>query len=146
MLQLAIDNAIDSPKYRCGCLCLSCCDTNSTTGDQVCRTPTDTDPCQGWETCEESDDAQCGLQYSNAEQAAFCAIASPSIWPAMVSLPSEGYLAQPYSPNAAILMTGEDPVLAQDWTLFPNPNATAEDNQAAANFFAQGQQTVRVIQ
>ena len=43
-------------------------------------------------------------------------------------------------------MTGEDPLLAQDWTLFPNPNATAEDNQAAANFFAQGQQTVRVIQ
>ena len=92
-----------------------------------------------------ADETKCGFQYSNAGQVGFCAIPTPSIWPAMVSVPSEGYLAHPYSPNTEILMTGEDPSLAQDWTLFPNPNATAADTQAAATFFAQGQETVRII-
>jgi ABC-type multidrug transport system ATPase subunit len=141
VLQKVINNALDKPDNRCGCLCLSCCSTPSNGGPQTCRVPTTEDPCQGWEDCQEYDTNQCGFQYSDADQAGFCAVPSPSIWPALFSIPSPGYLAHPYSPKGAVLVTGQDETLVNSLNLFADPNITAADTTAAANFAALGQET-----
>jgi ABC-type multidrug transport system ATPase subunit len=103
--------------------------------------PTIEDPCRAWEDCEEYDESQCGFQYSDAEQAGFCAVPNPSIWPAMFSIPSPGFLAHPYSPKGAVLVTGQDQTLAQALNLFPDPNVTAADQVAAANFADLGEES-----
>jgi ABC-type multidrug transport system ATPase subunit len=68
-------------------------------------------------------------------------VPSPSIWPAMFSIPSPGYLAHPYSPKGAVLVTGQDQALTQAMNLFPDPNVTTADQIAAANFAALGQES-----
>lgn len=138
VLQLLIDNAIDTPSNKCGCLCLNCCATDAN-GTQTCRVTSPGNPCRDWEECTEYDSTQCGFEYSDAQQAGFCAVPSPSIWPAMVSVPAPGFLAHPWSPQGAVLMTGSDPTLVDRLSLFPNPNITAQDQAAAANFSARGQ-------
>jgi len=103
--------------------------------------PTVEDPCRAWEDCEEFDDSQCGFQYSDAEQAGFCAVPNPSIWPALFTIPSPGFLAHPFSPKGAVLVTGQDQAIAQTLNLFPDPNVTAADQAAAANFAALGEES-----
>ncbi len=134
ILQKVINNALDKPDNRCGCLCLSCCSTPADGGDAICRVPTVEDPCRAWEDCQLYDDTQCGFQYSDAEQAGFCAVPSPSIWPALFSIPSPGYLAHPYSPKGAVLVTGQDQTVVNSLNLFPDPNVTAADITAATSF------------
>ncbi|KAL4523256.1 hypothetical protein Ndes2437B_g00384 [Nannochloris sp. 'desiccata'] len=141
VLQKVINNALDTPDNRCGCLCLTCCSTPSDGGATTCRVPTIDDPCRAWEDCEQYDDNQCGFLYSDAEQAGFCAVPSPSIWPAMFSIPSPGFLAHPYSPEGAVLITGQNQTIAQAMDLFPDPIVTPADQATAANFAALGEES-----
>ena len=140
ILQHLINVATDTPGFQCGCLCLSCCNSTDTS-TQSCRTTTPGNPCQVWEICQQYYTTKCGIQYSTAQQASYCPIPSPSIWPALYTVPSPGYLAHPWSPKAAMLMTANDPALANTLQLFPDPSG---GNQVASlNFFQEGQATVR---
>ena len=60
----------------------------------------------------------------------------------MVSVPSPGYLAHPYSPDGAFLVTGDNEQLVNELKLFPDSKPTAEDQQAANSFAALGLQNV----
>lgn len=139
ILQHLINVATDKPSFHCGCLCLSCC-TSTDPKTQTCRSTTPGNPCQVWEICQQYDTTKCGIQYSTAQQAPYCPVPSPAIWPAFYTVPSPGFLAHPWSPKAAMLMSAKDPVLADTLQLFPDPSG---GNQAASlSFFQEGQATV----
>lgn len=137
ILQLLINAAIDTPDSKCGCLCLRCC--TDVDGEKTCRDATPDNPCVGYDSCETYDENQCGFQYSNARQASFCAVEEPSIWPAVAQVPSPGYLAHPWSPDAAMILTGEKAVV-DSIDLFPVPNVTQGEIDAARQFLLQGAQ------
>nr|BAO45863.1 ATP-binding cassette transporter subfamily A member [Acacia mangium] len=92
VLQRVIDNELDKPKNKCGCIC----------------TKRDGDKC-----LEES----CGIQYSDVDQVATCAIPNPPEWPPFIQVPSPKYRAVqtdiiPFSdlPNDSCRRTGLCPV------------------------------------
>ena len=66
-IQAAINNLLGS-QYECGCECVS----NASAGG-----------------CTEV----CGLQYSNQDQAPFCAVANPQQWPAVLQVPKPQFRA-----------------------------------------------------
>ncbi|KAI4971727.1 hypothetical protein ZWY2020_002641 [Hordeum vulgare] len=68
VLQRVINNLLDKPKYKCGCMCV---DVNGT------------GPCQN----------VCGIQYSTLDQAGSCPIPNPSEWPALLQVPGPEYRA-----------------------------------------------------
>lgn len=139
VLQTLIDSAFDTRDNRCGCLCLRCCD--EVDGVKTCRDYNSTvgNACLVYDTCEEYDETQCGFEYSSASQASFCAVESPSIWPAVAQVPSPGYLAHPWSPDGALLVSGEDSVV-ESLDLFPVPDITPQSVDAMREFAAKGQQ------
>jgi len=140
ILQLLINNATDTPDNQCGCLCLRCC--NTTAGNNTCRDATADTPCVKGEDCDLYDETQCGFQYSSAKQAGFCPVASPSIWPGLIQVPSPGYLAYPWSPKAAMLITAENETVTRGVELFPVPNVSVNAANVAAQFAQLGQQSV----
>ncbi|KAM3191967.1 hypothetical protein ACQJBY_069292 [Aegilops geniculata] len=68
VLQRVINNSLDKPKYKCGCMCV---DVNGT------------GPCQN----------VCGIQYSTLDQADSCPIPNPPEWPALLQVPRPEYRA-----------------------------------------------------
>ena len=74
---------------QCGCLCTSCCST-SANGTETCRTTATggNNTCLPgtYDKCNTYDDSVCGLQQSSGDQAAFCAIPSPSSWPPVMQV------------------------------------------------------------
>lgn len=46
--------------------------------------------------CLKTDGSRCGLQYSSPAQAQWCAVPSPSAWPAVVQVPDEDRRAKPW--------------------------------------------------
>ncbi|XP_020158122.1 ABC transporter A family member 8 isoform X2 [Aegilops tauschii subsp. strangulata] len=68
VLQRVINNLLDKPKYKCGCMCV---DVNGT------------GPCQN----------VCGIQYSTLDQAGSCPIPNPPEWPALLQVPRPEYRA-----------------------------------------------------
>ncbi|VAI89555.1 hypothetical protein VPH35_130305 [Triticum aestivum] len=68
VLQRVINNLLDKPKYKCGCMCV---DVNGT------------GPCQN----------VCGIQYSTLDQAGSCPIPNPPEWPALLQVPHLEYRA-----------------------------------------------------
>mmetsp|Transcript_12375 Transcript_12375/g.35287 ORF Transcript_12375/g.35287 Transcript_12375/m.35287 type:complete len:983 (+) Transcript_12375:143-3091(+) len=141
VLQILVDIAFSSDDSKCGCLCLSCCDTID--GVETCREATADNPCISgqYDSCTLYDENQCGVEYSNARQTVWCAIDSPAIWPPVAQVPSVGYLAKPESPNAAMLITGDSEEIISDINLFPVPTLTAEDVARAQAFGERGQAT-----
>jgi ABC-type multidrug transport system ATPase subunit len=137
VLQKLIDSALDTPDTKCGCLCLSCCKTVD--GVETCWNSTER-PCTSnlYDTCTEYDEDMCGFDYSNARQAYFCPVDNPSIWPPVAQVPSVGYLAHPESPDAAMLITGDDSSIVDEIVLFPVPNVTAQDATRALEFSQRG--------
>lgn len=134
VLQILVNNAITTDDTKCGCLCLTCCDTVD--GNEICRDGTPENPCVEFDTCKVYNESLCGFEYSNARQAAFCAVDSPSIWSPVAQVPSTGFLAHPESPNAALLISGDSPSIVEDMDLFPVPDVSPEA-LAAAEAFAQ---------
>lgn len=142
ILQRVINNVINNNSdNQCGCFCLSCC-TSDINGDATtnCTAPAD-GYCTYPDICTQTDPTRCGLSYSNADQSNFCAIPNPSIWPAIFQVPSPGFLAFPWNPNAAIPYTGEDEDFAASLAsqLFENPVPTQEQQAEAIAFLQAGQ-------
>lgn len=65
------------------------------------------------------DDTQCGFAYSTADQVAYCPVAQPPVWPALLQLPEDQYTGDALpTPNASgdalnissapLLYTGDD--------------------------------------
>jgi hypothetical protein len=106
VLQNIINNELDKPKYKCGCVCVEA----------------------GWDgRCARK---ECGIQYSTIEQVGSCPIPSPQRWPALIQVPRADFRAvrspsQPFSdlpdPScrdswscpATVLVTGKDPTIAE---------------------------------
>jgi hypothetical protein len=109
---------------------------------RTCAPPPEGGRCLPAQECDLYDDTRCGFQYSDAEQASNCEVLSPSIWPALFQVPSPGYLAHPYSPAAAMLVTAEDPAALAALQLFPNPQVAPAAVAAATAFAALGQESV----
>lgn len=105
VLQKVINNALDTPDNKCGCLCTECC--SSASGVEVCRAAGADTRCAPDETCKTYDTTRCGLEYSDSMQANWCAIPSPSSWPALMQSAAPAYLARPWAPAAAVLYTGD---------------------------------------
>ncbi|EFN55401.1 hypothetical protein CHLNCDRAFT_23609, partial [Chlorella variabilis] len=103
VLQDVINQQLDARSFRCGCKCLSCCD---------------------WAY----NDSECGFLFSTTDQAGFCAVEEPPLWPALLEVPQEQHrgpkaanvmpAALPTPPSipptdAPMLYTGADPAEAQ---------------------------------
>ncbi|CAJ2664524.1 unnamed protein product [Trifolium pratense] len=64
VLQHLVDNQLDKPEFKCGCIC-----TNDS------------------ETCGDSEKV-CGVQYSDQNQVLACAVPNPPEWPPLLQLPT----------------------------------------------------------
>ncbi|RMZ55176.1 hypothetical protein APUTEX25_005454, partial [Auxenochlorella protothecoides] len=104
VLETLINNALDTPTYKCGCYCLRCCSTNGSR-QYTCRNNTEGAACRFYEDCEEYDESRCGLGYSTAAQAMYCPVPQPSTWPALMQIPRTARRAEPWRPAAAMLYT-----------------------------------------
>lgn len=141
-MQDVINQQLDSPDFRCGCACLSCCDwvpvTSTTNATEVptsesysyeCYTATEDRPCSPYAQCNSYNETECGFLYSTADQVAFCEVLNPPLWPAMLQVPAMQYRAPKYPqfepggvPNptvpmndSAMLYTGDDLVKAAEF-------------------------------
>ncbi|OEL15595.1 ABC transporter A family member 8 [Dichanthelium oligosanthes] len=124
VLQNVINNELDKPKYKCGCMCLE------TGVDGRCARK------------------ECGIQYSSLDQVGSCPIPSPPRWPALIQVPRADFRAvrtssQPFddlpdplcrdswSCPASVLVTGNDKAVAEAISrgLFPalSPPLNATD-------------------
>lgn len=150
ILQRLLNKALDTPENRCGCFCNQCFKTlpdgtpvvstsNSTTLPNGTVVTASTPggkayyaPCKSWDECEVYDESNCGLQWSDSGQAAFCAIPTPSTWPALAQVPRMD-LSQQEPLQVAALYTGQDRATADAIAayLFFNPNTTALQNTTA---------------
>ena len=94
--------------FRCGCKCLECCNTvnNGTQTQYVCYNSTDENPCSPYDHCLRRDPYECGFLYSTADQAQFCEIRQPPLWPTLLQIPSQ--IRQESDPVLYIGYTGEN--------------------------------------
>ncbi|MEW5307614.1 MAG: hypothetical protein WDW36_009993 [Sanguina aurantia] len=85
ILQFVInDSLLSGSSYTCGCKCLRCCDTviaGNGTSFQTCHNATADSPCSAYSNCQVHNSSECGSQYSTNEQAVFCAVDTPAVWP-----------------------------------------------------------------
>lgn len=93
VIQAVINSELDKPKNKCGCIC------TRRDGNNKCL------------------EERCGIQYSDTDQVATCAITSPPKWPPLLQVPSPEYRAVqnniiPFSdlPNDSCRRTGSCPV------------------------------------
>ena len=96
--------------FSCGCQCVSCC----ISGTNNCTTPA-LSYCntENGFTCNGGlNSSVCGVQYSSAVQAAWCAIPHPSNYPPQLDVPTVGNRANPPSPQTLTLITAAPNALA----------------------------------
>ncbi|KAG2642997.1 hypothetical protein PVAP13_2KG293500 [Panicum virgatum] len=138
VLQNVINNELDKPKYKCGCVCLE------TSVDGRCARK------------------ECGIQYSTLDQVGSCPIPSPPRWPALIQVPRADFRAvrtssQPFddlpdplcreswSCPATVLVTGKDKAVAEAISrgLFPalSPSLNATDFLDILSMFVAGSDT-----
>ncbi|CAN1300053.1 ABC transporter A family member 7 [Linum perenne] len=113
LAQNLVNNQLDKDEFKCGCTCV---DTN---GDGKCE-------------------KVCGLQYSDAQQAAACPISSPPQWPPVLQVPTPEYRAVktdflPFNdlPNESCRLTGTCPV-----TVLVTGNNRTLGQSVAGNMFS----------
>lgn len=142
VLQKVINSALDTPDNKCGCLCTECC--SSASGVEVCRPAGADSRCTPAETCKTYDTTRCGLQYSDSQQANWCAIPSPSSWPALMQAAAPGYLARPWAPAAAVLYTGDSEAGAAEMAsrLVTAATPTAAQQRELEDLIAEGAASV----
>ncbi|CAN1138755.1 ABC transporter A family member 7 [Linum perenne] len=113
LAQNLVNNQLDKDEFKCGCTCV---DTN---GDGKCE-------------------KVCGLQYSDAQQAAACPISSPPQWSPVLQVPAPEYRAVktdflPFNdlPNESCRLTGTCPV-----TVLVTGNNRTLGQSVAGNMFS----------
>ncbi|GIL71728.1 hypothetical protein Vretimale_837 [Volvox reticuliferus] len=86
--------------FKCGCACVECCQAG--TGKCI-----NNPYCRGDATyeCRKYDDNNCGLEYSDNDQAQWCKVANPSIWAPMLTVPKAPFRAAPNGPALTTLIT-----------------------------------------
>lgn len=90
--QDVVSSQIDDQNFKCGCKCLTCCDWVSTgDGERVhmCYNSTSERPCSPYATCTKHDNDDCSFLYSTIDQASFCDIKYPPLWPPVLQIPEE---------------------------------------------------------
>lgn len=143
VIQKVVDNAFDQEDFRCGCLCTKyCLDDNPNVcftleeygddgewpqpfiiyeGQEIRMVPTNDDI-----NCEERNQDVCGIEYSTPQQAGFCEVANPFLYPALFQVPNasrraivDGMECDPDNVQggmenctAGLLFTGENETLA----------------------------------
>ena len=120
-IQIAINKLLlTGDDYACGCRCTRCCFE----GDANNCTAVSFGTC-AYE-CLETSKTECGIQYSSARQAFFCAVPRPSTWPAVMQVPAAADRAQPWRPDPVLLYTGRDRATADKLAgnLLAKPAAT----------------------
>mmetsp|Transcript_40231 Transcript_40231/g.119957 ORF Transcript_40231/g.119957 Transcript_40231/m.119957 type:complete len:1026 (-) Transcript_40231:846-3923(-) len=111
VIQLLINNLfLTGPDFECGCQCLQCCYNNDANNCTLLESGF-CDEDEGFE-CRSYNTTKCGLQYSSAEQSAFCPIPYPSNWPALTLTPEAVYRVDGDKPATTMLTTADSPVLA----------------------------------
>ncbi|GIL45991.1 hypothetical protein Vafri_3095 [Volvox africanus] len=105
LILLAIKIVVDKlfltqDNFKCGCACTKCCviGTNNCSANPYCM--------GNWRyECRQYDEKNCGIEYSNTEQAQWCAVESPSVWAPMLTVPSSSFRAEPNRPALTTLIT-----------------------------------------
>ncbi|KDD75805.1 hypothetical protein H632_c492p1, partial [Helicosporidium sp. ATCC 50920] len=138
VLDKVIVKAFDTPENSCGCMCTLCCLPASRGG--ACRAANASSPCTGLESCSTYDENRCGLEFSDPTQALFCAVESPSSWPALQQMPRAPARAEPWKPQAGVPFTGKDEAVATElmngiWTV---PRPTSAQRTAAGVMVQEG--------
>lgn len=88
-------------------MCVRCCLRDD---EQNCREADETSQCDyGTEECKAYDDSRCSLQFSEPEQAQFCEVPNPIVWPPSVDIPREQERAGRWQPNVVFFTTADDP-------------------------------------
>jgi len=125
---LALQNLIVSQSdssFQCGCKCRSCCDwveSDVNKGEKylACFNATDENPCSPYAAfCLDQDSEQCGYLHSTVDQATFCEVKQPPLWPAIVQIPQEVFRASTETDvsgdlKARLMFTGENVTQASD--------------------------------
>ena len=124
---LALQNLIVSQSsdssFQCGCKCRSCCDWVESDTDKdakylACFNATDESPCSPYAAlCLDRDEEQCGYLHSTVDQANFCEVKQPPLWPAIVQVPQEVFRASTEtgeSKPVRLMFTGENVTQASD--------------------------------
>eukprot|EP00890_Picochlorum_soloecismus_P002012 jgi/Picsp_1/2811/NSC_01037-R1_atp-binding cassette subfamily member group ath protein 4 len=142
---LALQNLIVSQSsdssFQCGCKCRSCCDWVESDTDKgakylTCFNATDESPCSPYAAfCLEQDDEQCGYLHSTVDQATFCEVKQPPLWPAIVQVPQEVFRASTEAGVSGelkpvhLMFTGENVTQASDIMshFFPNRESISDN-------------------
>ena len=87
-------------------MCIKCCDKNK---EDVCGEPNEFGQCDFAEQeCRKYNDDVCGIQYSSPEQAYFCEIEDPIVWPPSISIPNVSDWARAWLPNLVFFINADD--------------------------------------
>lgn len=84
-------------------MCVLCCDGGT------CRTANETNQCNGVESCKQYNDDVCGIQFSDSEQAFYCGIDDPIVFPPTLDIPNEFERAGRWKPDVVFFTTAENP-------------------------------------
>lgn len=125
-LQKYIDTLTDVRDNRCGCMCTWCCEWSNSNN---CRPANESSQCSPFlEECKSYNDEICGLQYSDPDQAFFCEVADPFIWPAVVDIPPKWYRPGRWKPDVVLFVTAEDSSVREELTsrLLPEVELSTE--------------------
>ena len=60
------------------------------------------------EECRRYDDDECGIQYSDADQAFFCEVEEPIVWPPSISIPKRSDRARAWAPSVVFFIHADD--------------------------------------
>ncbi|CAG9467760.1 unnamed protein product [Pedinophyceae sp. YPF-701] len=111
ILQQAINTAFDDDAFKCGCECLLCCRREN--NPLTCYVPSPFDPPCLYRYCLRSNEDNCDIQFSDAQQSAFCGIDHAPEIPPILQVPRESRRALRYSPNLGMPYTSDAGTAAQ---------------------------------
>ncbi|GBF94154.1 ABC transporter A family [Raphidocelis subcapitata] len=137
-IQIAINKLLlTGDDYACGCKCTQCCyqgNPNNCTAITSGTCPY---------VCLEKSTTECGIRYSTARQAYFCAIPHPSSWPAVLQVPAASDRAEPWRPDPVLLYTGRSRRTADALSanLLPKPAASVSSFMAVREYVSHWNQT-----
>lgn len=95
-------------------MCIWCCEWDNSAN---CRPANESSQCLPFlEECKSYNDEICGLQYSDPDQAFFCEVADPFIWPAVVDVPPKRYRPGRWKPDVVLFVTAEDSTVREELT------------------------------